>query len=82
MSICCSVPFCHCYSSQTTASTVCVATHTPCIIDSSASNHVTDTTSDLSDVSTYGHLPRVTLVDGSTTHIVGLGTASLSSSFS
>ena len=41
-----------------------------------------DTTSVLTDVSTSSRLSRVTLADGSTSQIDGLGTASLSSSLS
>ncbi|GFY88835.1 hypothetical protein Acr_06g0007750 [Actinidia rufa] len=64
---------------QTGASVACVATNIPWIIDSNASNHMTGTASILFDVSTSRCLPRVTLEDGSTSQIDGLGTANLSS---
>ena len=46
---------------QAGASVACVATHIPWVNDYGASNHITGTTSILSDVSTSSHLPRVTL---------------------
>ncbi|GFZ12476.1 tetratricopeptide repeat (TPR)-like superfamily protein [Actinidia rufa] len=58
---------------QTSASTACVATHIPRVIDSSPSNHMTGTTSVLLGVSTSSRLPRVALADGSTLQIDGLG---------
>lgn len=59
-----------------------LATQEPWVIDSSAPNHMTSTSSLLSDLVHSSSLPNVTLVDGSATTIFGLGIANLSSNIS
>ena len=67
---------------QTGASVACLATHIPWAIDSGAFNHMIGSTSVLCDISISRRLHHVTLVDGSTLQIDGLGTANLFSSLS
>ena len=50
----------------------CMATHIPWIIDSGSYNHMTSSTSVISDVSISRRLHQVTLADGSTLQINGL----------
>ena len=57
-----------------------VASQSPWVIDSGASIHTTSTYSVLLDISPAGHPSRVTLADGSTSHVTGSG--SLCSSLS
>ena len=48
---------------QTSASTMCIASQSPCVINFGASTHMTDTSSVLSDISPVSRPSRVTLVD-------------------
>ena len=63
-------------------STACLATQDPWVIDSSAIDHMTGTSGLLSDLEHSSSLPNVTLVDGSTTIVSGLGTTNLSPNLS
>ena len=63
-------------------STTSLATQDPWVIDSSATNHMTSTSSLLSDLEHSSNLPNVTLADGSATIVYGLGTANLSPNLS
>ena len=58
--------------------TACLATQEPWVIDSGATNHMTSTSSLLFDLEHSSSLPNVTLADGSTTTVFGLGTTNLS----
>ena len=63
-------------------STTSLATQDPWVIDSGATNHMTSTSSLLSDLEHSSNLPNVTLADGSATIVYGLGTANLSPNLS
>ena len=63
-------------------STTSLATQDPWVIDSSATNHMTSTSSLLSDLEHSSNLPNVTLADGSAIIVYGLGTANLSPNLS
>ena len=58
-------------------STTSLATQDPWVIDSGATNHMTSTSSLLSNLEHSSNLPNVTLADGSATIVYGLGTANL-----
>ncbi|KAL4619835.1 hypothetical protein ACB092_06G109400, partial [Castanea dentata] len=63
-------------------SAACLATQDPWVIDSGATDHITNTSSLLSDLEQSSSLPNVTLADGSTTIVSGLDTANLSPNLS
>ena len=63
-------------------STACPATWDPWVIDLGAIDHMTSTSGLLSELEHSSSLPNVTLADGSTTTVSGLGTANLSPNLS
>ena len=67
---------------QQGTSTACLATQDPWVIDSGAIDHMTGTSSLLSDLEQSSSLPNVTLANGSATTVSGLGTANLSPNLS
>ncbi|KAL4632300.1 hypothetical protein ACB092_04G039700, partial [Castanea dentata] len=60
----------------------CLVTQDPWVIDSSATDHMTGTSGLLSDLEQSSSLPNVTLANGSTTTVFGLGTVNLSPNLS
>ena len=67
---------------QQGTSAACLATQDPWVIDSGATDHMTGTSGLLSDLEQSSSLPNVTLANGSTTTVSGLGTANLSPNLS
>ena len=67
---------------QQGTSDACLATQDPWVIDSSATDHMTGTSSLLSDLKQSSSLLNVTLANGSATTFSGLGTANLSPNLS
>ena len=59
-----------------------LATQDPWVIDSGATDHMTGTSSLLSDLEQSSSLPNVTLADGSAIAVSGLGTVNLSPNLS
>ena len=67
---------------QQGTSTACLATQDPWVIDLGAIDHMTSTSGLLSELEHSSSLPNVTLADGSTTTVSGLGTANLNPNLS
>ena len=67
---------------QQGTSAACLATQDPWVIDSGGTDHMTGTSSLLSDLEQSSSLPNVTLANGSTTTVSGLGTANLNPNLS